>query len=356
MITKVTAKQFKGLDFEQPVGAKTIFLGQNGSGKSARVQALTLALLGYVPGSAKTNAEILENFGSSDLLSVGFELNKMLFERAWQRVPAGSVKELFQIQGKRCAKDFYLQTLGEQGIPKILDLSTFLDLSDQKKIDHLLSLYPSDIDLTGLETMIETQKKNVLLLEDKARSTEKASSTLTASRAAMQLPAGSLAETTANIEKAEKELSNATQELHEININNATEKANKEAEEKAEAAKKRAQEKVDAEKKKAELAAEISKTAAVNAAKKELEQKYDAKVALETEKAKSISTENGSLMPATLGEAGSFGDGEFAKLKEASHNFSIVLRSILDTMDAAGCEVCAAKMVCTKELKKIRGK
>jgi DNA repair exonuclease SbcCD ATPase subunit len=320
MITKITGKAFKGLDFEQPIGAKTIFLGNNGSGKSARVQALTLALLGYVPGSAKTNAEILENFGYSDLLSVGFELNRILFQRAWQKVPAGSVKELFQIQGKRCTKEFYLQSLGEQGIPKILDLSTFLDLSDQKKIDMLLGLYPSDTDLAGLEEMIQTQKKNILLLEDKARSTEKAASALISSRAIMQLPAGSLAETTANIEKAEKDLETANKELNEIITANAAEKAKIEAEEKAEIDKQRAQEKADAEKKKAEIAAELSKIAAVNAAKKETEIKTSEAIRKAEEQA-----------------------------KEEFKNF---LQSVLDTMDATGCTVCAAKMVIKKEMKK----
>ena len=334
-ITRIVGKGFKGNDFDQAIGQKTIFLGNNGSGKSRHMQGLTLALLGYVPNSAKTNSEILENFGSSDLMSVGFELNKFLFQRAWQR-SGSSVKELFQIQGKRCSKEFYLQSLGEQGIPKILDLSTFLDLSPQKKIDMLLSLYPSDTDLDGLERLIDINKRSVLLLEDKARSTEKAAAALTASRATMQLPAGSLAETTANIDKVEKELSAATQELHEININNATEKANAAAEAKTEADKKRAQEKADAEAKRKEMAAELSKTAAVNAAKKEAEIKTGEAV----RKAEELAKEN--FNKACIDEAGIIPEEVFKN----------VLKSILDTMDAAGCTVCAAKMLVKKEMKK----
>ncbi|MFA5323850.1 MAG: hypothetical protein WC373_14355, partial [Smithella sp.] len=331
----------KGLDFNQPIQQKTIFIGPNGSGKSSRTQALTLALLGYVPGAAKTNAEILENYGSADILVTGFELAGTIFERAWQRsVAGGSVKELFQINKKKCGKEAFQMKLGELGAPKIFDLSLFMDLSDQKKIDFLLSLYPVEANLSELESLIETNKKNILLLEDKARSTEKAAAALVASKATMKLPAGSLAETTAAIEKAEVGLSAAEKELSKIVSANAAEKAKTDAEAKAETDRKRAQEKVDADKKKAELAAELSKTAAVNAARKEadvkIEQvKTDAKT--EIEKITTIAGVSHSEVIETA-------NGNFEPLRETQRTVTAILQSFLDVIDAAGCEVCAAKM------------
>ena len=322
MITEIIAKDFKGLTFNQPITGKTIFLGENGIGKSARTQALTLALLGYIPGSSKLNEDILNNYGSTDLVSVGFKLDNFVFERAWGKTSSGSVKEAFKINDKRCAKEFFLQTLGEKGLPKVFDLSLFLNLSDQKKIDYILNLYPASGDLSQLETMIETQKKNILLLEDKARNTEKASATLLASRATMQLPPGSLAETTANIEQAEKDLSLATQEFHEINAKNLEEKTKLEAEQKAAGEAALAKAKSDA----ALKMAEANRIAAEGKAKK-----AEAEV-------KQLQAEQ---------KTGTFEEW-------STEGFKLILKSILDTMDAAGCDVCAAKTIIKKEIRKLK--
>jgi hypothetical protein len=323
MITEIIGKDFKGLTFSQPVKKKTIFLGPNGIGKSARTQALILAVNGYIPGSSKLNEEIWKNYGCADIVSVGFVLNGMTFERAWQNTGT-STKEAFQINKKRCAKDFYLQALGEAGTPKIFDISSFLTLSDQKKIDYILGLYPSDTSLTQIETMIETQKKNILLLEDKARSAEKASAALTASRATMKLPSGSLAETTAAIETAEKELSEAQKELSDINAQNLAEQTKIKAEEKA-----------AAEAETAKKKAEIAKTMAESAHKAELERVQKAA-------AKEVKAAKEEKVEASVAVSNALQNSGVVK----------ILQSILGTMEESGCTVCAAKMVCKKELKK----
>jgi DNA repair exonuclease SbcCD ATPase subunit len=362
MINKIIAKQFKGLSFEQPIGNKTIFIGDNGSGKSSRTQAITLALLGYIPGSSKLNEEILTNYGSTDMLVVGFELSGTLFERAWQReLKDGSVKEKFQVNKKPCKKDSFIQKLGECGYPRIFDLSLFMDLSDQKKIDFLLDLYPieSGVNLSELESMIETNKKNILLLEDKARSTEKAAAALIASKATMKLPAGSLAETTAAIEKAEAELETATKELNEIVSANAAEKAKADAETKAEgdrikAEKKAEDDRIKAEQKTAADAAalakkqEIAKQMDEAAHKAEIERVQ--KVAQEEVKVKVEAAESEAkekFQNACVDESGSIAEGTFNNIDTTM----VLLQSILDIMDASGCEVCAAKMAIRKEMK-----
>ena len=84
------------------------------------------------------------------------------------------------------------------------------------------------------------------------------------------------------------------------------------------------------------MAAELSKTAAVNAAKKEAEIKTGEAV----RKAEELAKEN--FNKACIDEAGIIPEEVFKN----------VLKSILDTMDAAGCTVCAAKMLVKKEMKK----
>jgi DNA repair exonuclease SbcCD ATPase subunit len=304
MITEIMGKDFKGLTFNQAVTKKTLFLGPNGAGKSARTQALTLALLGYIPGSGKTNEDILSSFGSTDVVVVGFKVDGTSFERAWGRVKE-SVKEGFKLNGVKVGKEAFISAVGEKGTPKVFDLNLFLDLSDQKKINYIMSLYPCGIDLSGVETMIETQKKNILTMEDKARSTEKAAATLNASRAAMSLPAGSLAETTAAIKKAEEDQESAQKELNEIKLRNAQETSKEEG-------KKEGKQEAIAEKQHvSDVPPFIDNTAPIKK------------------------------------EEGSYSEWE-------KEGFQTILQSILMTMDDTGCQACAARMVVKMELKKCR--
>jgi hypothetical protein len=311
MITEIIAKEFKGLTFNQPVQPKTLFLGPMGVGKSARTQALTLALLGYVPGASKENAEILKTFGSADVVSVGFVLDGATLERAWGKTSSGSVKEAFKLNGTRLTKDEYISAIGVKGLPKILDLSLFLALSDQKKIDFLLALYPGETNLAELDRLIENQKATIKAGEDRARTLEKSSAIITASRTELLVPVGSLAETKAEIEKTEKELATANGELTRINEANVKEQTTKEV--------------------KKEAAQEI-RTVKQEAKKEVAAVKQEAQKEIEKVK-----------------ETASSSFQEWS-----TEGFKAILQSILDTMEAAGCDVCAAKMVIKKELKKIK--
>ncbi|MCE5212644.1 MAG: AAA family ATPase [Deltaproteobacteria bacterium] len=334
MITELTARDFKGLNFTQPVTKKTIFLGKNGVGKSARTQALTLALLGYIPGNGKTNDEILSSFGSSDVVVVGFTLDGTKFERAWGRTANGSVKEAFKVDGTKISKETFVSTLGAKGNPKIFDLSLFLELSSQKCINYIMSLYPCGEDLSGLDTMIETQKKNINTMEDKARTTEKAAAVLTANRAAMQLPAGSLAETIAEIEKTEKEIETAQADLNEAKLQKAKEDQKK------------------------EITAAVTEKVTKEVTEKVSKQFVD--------EAASIPKEVFDRPPLPAGGAsvihttGVFPELELKPGKviftPPPENVSskLFLYNILTAMDAAGCEVCAARMIIKKELRGMR--
>lgn len=335
MITKIIAKNFKGLSFDQEVGKKTIFIGPNGAGKTARTQALTLALMGYIPGSSKLNEEIIKNYATGDILVVGFELSGTIFERAWAKDAAtGSVKEKFQLNKKPCKKEAYIQKLGECGAPKLLDLSVFMALSDQKKIDFFLALYPVETNISELESLIESNRKSILALEEKARTSEKAAATLIASKATMKLPAGSLAETVAAIEKMETDIFGKEKELSDIIAENKTEEAREKERQRSEAALK-----------KQKQAAELEKAAAVNIAKKDAEEKASAlNKALDS--LQNIPKE--SLKKDPLKET-------MKVDKDLIEKVVIILRSVLDTIESSGCEVCAAKMLIKKEMKKYAG-
>jgi energy-coupling factor transporter ATP-binding protein EcfA2 len=215
-ITKIMAKGLGGLDFEQPIGHKTLFLGPNGVGKSARSKALQLALLGYIPGLAKTNREILEICGSGDVLFVGLGLSdKTHLIRRWSRDEKGTVSENFMLDRKKCNRDKYIQAIA--GI-KILDLSAFLALSDQKKIDIIFNLFPCSEDLADLDRKIEFKKTAINRLQADIKALDTTQQRLRSARAEIQLPAGTLAEVSAEIERTEKMLSDARNALQDARI------------------------------------------------------------------------------------------------------------------------------------------
>lgn len=335
MITEITAQDFKGLTFSQKIGRRTLFLGPNGAGKTARSQALTLALLRYIPGAEKTNEAILKNFGTKDVLVVGFRTDSGFhFEVAFGRTPKGAISQAYKVNGKKCSKEFFITSMAEAGTPKILDLATFLDLSDQKRIDYLLDLYPPAENINGLTEMIETQKRNYLQLEEKARASEASVSTMTASKAAMQLPPGNLAEVTAEIQTTEKELEEASKDLQAAKTRIAEEKAREE--EKARASEAEEKRKKLEEENRKKLEEEIKrKEDELKQKEMELEQKRNNE---EVAKAEAPAPPSPSLA------------GTFTQINAGSAVESI--KAILQALNSAGCTACAARLVALRELGK----
>ena len=144
MITKINAKGFKALEICQEIEAKTIFIGNQGTGKSARSMALTLAILGYIPGTDKTNPGILANFSNDEALYVGFEAmtspkNKVAFSRGWIR---DKVTQVFIVDRKKVTKAKFAAAMASAGAPSIFDLAAFNDLSDTKKLPTCLICIP----------------------------------------------------------------------------------------------------------------------------------------------------------------------------------------------------------------------
>lgn len=59
-ITNLRAAGLKGLAFDHELGPVTVFSGPNYAGKSARLEAIRLGLIGYVPELGKTKASTME--------------------------------------------------------------------------------------------------------------------------------------------------------------------------------------------------------------------------------------------------------------------------------------------------------
>lgn len=334
MITQILGTNIKGLSFAQDIGDLNLFLGKNGSGKSARAQALILALLGYIPGTAKkTNADILDNYGTGDKLVVGIKINTTVLERGFVR-KNGKVSQGFKVNGKPVKEAEFSKALGVAGAPLPIDISAFTDLSDAKKIDFIFDLYPPDTDISQITADIETTKSKINTLTANAEKKEGAAEQLTTARAAMQLPMGTLADIESQIKDTESQLAQARQELKDAQIETA--KAQAAADEK-----KRIEEQAAEQKKKDE------ETKRRNELKEQAKQLNDADI----QKApKTQATEMNQPTCETRADSKVSGPAtsNSAVMDQTEYSLTIVLKAL----EESGCKMCAARLVAIRELKK----
>jgi len=361
MITKVTGKDFKGLTFEQPLGRLNLFIGPNGSGKSARTQALILAVMGYIPGGAKKNAEILDSYGQN-MMVVGFEASEItgghiLLERGFVR-SGSSVSQGYKVSGAKVKEGDFMKALALHGDPKIVDISAFMELSDQKKIDAVFSLYPPAGDVKKIQGEIDSAREKINTLMARSRTSEAAAARLVAAKP--PLPAGSLADVTGKIAETAESLRLARQDLVDAQVAEGARQAKEKAEKKAaeEAEKLAKKQKEDADRKAAaDLFDAEQKRLKDEAARKERE-----RVAAEKKNAETIF----DSLAEKPGPMETMVDKKFGKYPLPAENLLCVpqdllvaktacsgsIELILLALKAAGCEACAAKLVATRELRK----
>jgi len=231
MITRIVGNGVGGLSFDQPLSRLTLFTGPNGVGKSARTRALLLAVLGFIPGGPKQNPEILQLYGGGDKLIVAIETSdRTHFLRRFAREKGGSVSCEVMLNRRKTTKEAFAAAAA--GV-KVFDLEAFKKLSDQGKIDYIFALFPPAGDVREIDSKIEKLKKKQSTLEGQLQTlqgTEKTQGTisrLTAARAAIDLPAGTLADVTSQIHELECQLLNARNELDALRIREAEDRGKK---------------------------------------------------------------------------------------------------------------------------------
>ena len=171
MITAITMRNFKGQMESQKLTGKDIFVGPNGKGKTTRLQAVGIALLGYVPGKGKLPAETFK-LASADNMSVGLVTDNLTFARTFTRteksgkdgasnVTVSQDITLSPSRGEKKAAEKEARIAFEVGnFPVMLDFNEFLSLSDSKRRDFIygLSAIKTDSwDRTKVEKHIRTK-------------------------------------------------------------------------------------------------------------------------------------------------------------------------------------------------------
>jgi len=129
-INTITARAIKGRNFTIPLEAATIIAGANSTGKTAVLDAISLALLGFVPTLPKTNPGIF-SLSSDKAMSVQIDTDEgQQIERAWSQGTNGTVNKSERVSGG-----------GLPPMPAImLDANEFFSKSEAGRMEMIFGL------------------------------------------------------------------------------------------------------------------------------------------------------------------------------------------------------------------------
>ena len=151
MIKQITMSGIKGQTGIQPLTGKDIIIGHNGAGKTTRMQAMSLAAFGYVPGKGKT-AESTFELASEDTMTVGINTEDFGVLREYKKssklnadgtldVKISQGISISPSQGERTIKEKEQRIREEIGnFPTMLDFNSFIEMSDIKQRDFIYNL------------------------------------------------------------------------------------------------------------------------------------------------------------------------------------------------------------------------
>ncbi|URZ05954.1 coiled-coil domain-containing protein [Clostridium felsineum] len=177
-IKEITMSGFKNNDTVQELTGFDLFTGSNGKGKSSRLQAIALAMMGYIPQYGKNLAEIYK-LASDKEINVGLKLdNNFSFDRSILRkittkrktgdkeIKYGEELTLAPNLGEKKIADKEARIKSELGnFPMMLDFQDFLNMSDNEKRKFIYSLTGVNATLWNKASIKKYLENKLLTLE-----------------------------------------------------------------------------------------------------------------------------------------------------------------------------------------------
>lgn len=149
-IKSIYAKNLKGQDFTDLLEPLTLITGPNFSGKTSRLLAIRLAILGWDPSIGKTNQAIFA-LSSGGTLTVGAQLSDgRAYERIWSQGERGSVKSTGKEPGGPPLRDPH-----EPAVNPTLDSSAYFSGSAQDKLNCIFQLAKLDDETWSPKKILE---------------------------------------------------------------------------------------------------------------------------------------------------------------------------------------------------------
>jgi DNA repair exonuclease SbcCD ATPase subunit len=215
MIDRVFAKNFKGLNFDQPLAKRTLITGPNGSGKTARTQAMILAVSGSIPGVTGINPkDIIRTVGNGKPVTVGITHRGSEYVREYLFGRTGNPRQRCRRDGKICpVRDFNREAAN---LPTVFDLRAFDGSYPSKRIPALMAAFPPSDDINVLELEIQKQQARLKANERDLRDSYRLVSKIHTELAKRNRPSGTSAQKRKEIKAAEDELVEAKLQLREL--------------------------------------------------------------------------------------------------------------------------------------------
>uniref|UniRef100_A0A6M3M2W4 Putative RecF/RecN/SMC domain contining protein n=3 Tax=viral metagenome TaxID=1070528 RepID=A0A6M3M2W4_9ZZZZ len=229
-ISKIEMNGFNGINCPHNLGQHTLFLGKRGSGKSSVYKALKFCLSPI--SSANLPKEFLTHYDTSsqtEKFSVTLTTDDgQVITRELSRSAKNEVKQKFLNGDKALTRNGEANFLQDLGIT-LPDIDNFLEMSDQKKIEHLFKIFPCEVDVEKLTDQIDRSKEQENELQRKILGKREAIQSLeeqlaafpVASGATIELLQGEIAKTETTIKDYEQQLREegwAIQERQRITI------------------------------------------------------------------------------------------------------------------------------------------
>jgi DNA repair exonuclease SbcCD ATPase subunit len=341
MISVIYARNFKGFEgFDQPLGLYNLFIGENGSGKTARIQALTLAVAGYLPTDQKKQAGVIyatHGDGKKEMVVAFKSDSGGRFARKYLPGESG-VSCSCSLNGKAITQKQIEITLRDLGNPRIFDLHDFNELSEPKKIDYLLRLSPPGPELGKIDLDLSEAEEKANKMAADIRGKKMTIEQLTEAKSGIVLPSGTLAEIQKDISTKEAELAQAEDDLK--------------AEELAEQKRKDEEEKAKEIEKAMGIAKEIGKAEGRQEIQEDLGDlfKRTEKAEGELKQVREEAGKNEKAFQDTMTAAAGNLRPDYREMCLES------MKKIRDTMVQAGCGACAALLVLKMEAGKFKVK
>lgn len=150
-VIKLRASNFKGRTFEHDLGLINVIVGPNSAGKSTRLEALQLALAGFVPGVPASPAGIYGAFGGQGDMTVGAILDQ------------GGVVRSFRPKGKSISREDRWDKLPTDWAvqPVAVDADEYLKTTERERTRMLFRMAKLSREITA--DTITAEIKNITL-------------------------------------------------------------------------------------------------------------------------------------------------------------------------------------------------
>ena len=230
LIFKIQLNGFNAQTITHDLAQHTVFLGSRGSGKSSVYKALKFCL-SPIPSTnlPKEFSAHYAEASQTEKFSVTLTTDDgQTFTRELIRNAKNEVKQRFLSNDKALSKIQEANFLQDLGIT-LPDIDNFLEMSDQKKIEHLFKIFPCEVDVEKLTDQIDRSKEQENELQRKILGKREAIQSLeeqlaafpVASGATIELLQGEIAKTETTIKDYEQQLREegwAIQERQRITI------------------------------------------------------------------------------------------------------------------------------------------